>query len=146
VIPRQYRIHVVLMLAAALMIIMPILSEIPDQEQADAATAAATDFLVRIDADQFDSSWEMASKLLQERVPRDTWNEQLTTIREKAGALVSREQDDVSYSTTAKDSPDGDYIQIFYKSRFAKKGDLQEIISTTLEADGHWRVAGYFVQ
>ena len=145
-IPRQYRIHVVLMITAALMIIVPLLNEKPDADKAKLATAAATEFLSMVDHDHFESSWKMSAKLMQERVPLEEWREQLVAIRQTLGPLVKREQSDISYATVAKDSPEGEYIQIFYDSQFGAKPKVEEILTVMLEPDGQWRVAGYFVQ
>lgn len=145
-IPRQYRIHVVLMISALLMIVIPLLSETPDREQAAQATAAAERFLEMVDQDRYEESWQMAAKLLQEQVPLDEWKANLGQIRTAVGPLIEREQSDVSYATMAKDSPEGDYIQIFYDSRFGARSEVEEIVTTMLEQDGHWRVAGYFVR
>jgi len=146
VIPRQYRIHVVLMISAALMIIMPLLNEKPDADKAELATAAASEFLKMIDTDHYESSWRLSAKLMQERIPMDKWQEQLVAIRKTLGPLVKREQKDISYATVAKDSPDGEYIQIFYDSRFGANPKVEETLTVMLDADGQWRVAGYFVQ
>lgn len=146
-IPRQYRIHVVLMIAAALMIILPLLNEKPDAEKAAVATAAADEFLQLVDAGHYDASWQVSAKLLQEKVSKEKWVEQMQQIRGDLGPLVSRKQDDISYATAAKDSPDGEYIQIFYNTDFKNKPGVKETITVMLEkSDGHWRVAGYFIK
>jgi Protein of unknown function (DUF4019) len=146
VIPRQYRIHIVLMLSAALMIILPLINEAPDTDKAEAATAAATEFLGMLDADQYDRSWQSSAKLLQERVSLDEWTQQLRKIRAAVGPVVDRTQSDISYATTATDSPEGEYVQIFYETRSQVKEGLEETVTVMLEADGQWRVAGYFVK
>jgi Protein of unknown function (DUF4019) len=146
VIPRQYRIHIVLMLAAALMIILPLINETPDADKAEAATAAATEFLNTLDAEHYDRSWQISAKLLQERVPLDEWEQQLSKVRAASGPVVGRDQSDISYATTAKDSPEGEYIQIFYKTRTQLKEGLEETVTVMLDMDGHWRVAGYFIK
>lgn len=145
-IPRQYRIHIVLMISAALMIILPLINERPDADKAEAATVAAKEFLGLIDADQYDASWQISAELLKKRVSLEEWHEQLAKIREAIGTQVKREQSDISYATTAKDSPEGEYIQIFYDSRFSENAKVKETVTVMLEDDGQWRVAGYFVK
>ena len=145
-IPCQYRIHIVLMISAALMIILPLINERPDSDKAEAAIVAAKEFLGQIDADQYDASWRISAELLKKRVSLEEWHEQLAKIRDALGTQVKREQSDISYATTAKDSPDGEYIQIFYDSRFSKNAKVKETVTVMLEEDGQWRVAGYFVK
>jgi len=134
------------MISAALMIILPLINKRPDSDKAEAATVAAKEFLGQIDADQYDASWRISAELLKKRVSLEEWHEQLAKIRDALGTQVKREQSDISYATTAKDSPDGEYIQIFYDSRFSKNAKVKETVTVMLEEDGQWRVAGYFVK
>ena len=67
-IPKQFRIHVVLILACVFMIIFPMLSEKPDAEKTEKATAVAMEFLHLIDADKYAESWQIAAGLMQEKV------------------------------------------------------------------------------
>lgn len=146
-IPRQYRIHVVLMIAAALMIILPLLNEKPDEEKAAVATAAADEFLQLVDDGHYEASWQVAAQLLKDKVTKEKWVEQLQQIRNTMGPVVSRKQENISYATAAQDSPDGEYIQIFNDVDFKNKPGVKETITVMLEkADGHWRVAGYFIK
>jgi hypothetical protein len=145
VIPRKYRIHVVLMLSAALMIILPLINQTPDSDKAEAATAAASEFLALVDADQFERSWQVSAKLLQERVPLAEWTQHLGKVRAAVGPCVGRVRNDISYATAAQDSPEGEYIQIFYDTRCELKQELKETVTVVHEADYHWRVAGYFI-
>jgi hypothetical protein len=40
--------------------------------------------------------------------------------------------------------PDGEYAQIVFRTIFASKPDGSEQVSLEREADGQWRVIGYF--
>ena len=59
------------------------------------------------------------------------------------GDFVEREPDEAVYKTTLEGRPNGDYVTIFYSSKFSKKDDVVEIVTTVREADGKWRVIGY---
>ncbi len=144
-IPKQFRIHVVLIVAALFMIIFPILSETPDADKAERARAAAAVFLDRVDAEEYGDSWDLLADLAQEKISREKWTEQLAEARERSGTLVEREQEDASFSTEAKDSPEGEYILLSYDSRFEKAADVTEYVTVMLTDQG-WKVAGYFMQ
>lgn len=144
-IPKQFRIHLVLIVACVFMIIFPILSERPDAQKAEKATVAALEFLHLIDAEKYAESWQVAAGLMQEKVTEAEWVEKLTKARARSGALVERTEKDASYSTTAKDSPDGEYIALTYNSKYQQAESVSEYVTVMLE-DGHWKVAGYFIQ
>lgn len=127
------------------MIVFPILNEIPDKDKADKATAVAMEFLQLIDADKYSESWQMSAGLMKERVSEEEWVEKLTKARTISGALVERKEKDSTYSTTAKDSPDGEYISLVFDSKFQRAENVAEYITVMLD-QGHWKVAGYFIR
>lgn len=143
--PKQFRIHAVLILAVLFMIFYPLMNARPDKEKEAKATAAAKAFLHLVDTGQYAESWQISARLLREKVTREEWVAKLTGARARSGALVKREEKSVSYSTTAQDSPDGEYILIIYDSRFQKVESIEEYVTVMLDGD-RWKVAGYFLQ
>lgn len=144
-IPKQFRIHAVLIFACLVMILFPILSEKPDAEKAAAATAAAEEFLALIDAEQYDKSWEAASTPLKNKVAQEKWREHLSKARAQVGPLVARQQEKAIYSTSAQDQPDGEYIVLTYESSFKNIEGVTETITVMLDG-ASWKVGGYFIQ
>lgn len=144
-IPKQFRIHIVLIFACVFMIIFPMLSEKPDTEKAEKATAVALEFLQLVDADKYAESWQMSAGLMKDRVSEKDWVEKLTKARSLSGAMVERTEKDTSYSTSAKDSPEGEYIALTFTSRYQRADGVSEYVTVMLD-DGHWKVAGYFIQ
>ncbi len=144
-IPKQFRIHIVLIIAAAFMIIYPILNETPDAEKAEKARSVAIEFLQLIDAEKYPESWQMAAGMMQEKIGQQEWVEKLAKARARSGALVEREEESVSYSPTAKDSPDGEYLTLVFDSKYQRVESISEYVTVMLD-DGHWKVAGYFIQ
>jgi hypothetical protein len=143
--PKQFRIHAVLILAVLFMIFFPLINEKPAKDKAEKATAAAMEFLHLIDAGKYAESWQSAAKLMQEKVTREEWVDKLTKARAISGALVERKEQNASYSTTAKDSPEGEYILLTFASRFQNAESVDEYVTVMLEG-ADWRVAGYFIQ
>ncbi len=144
-IPKQFRIHIVLIIAAVFMIVYPILSEKPDSEKAEKATVVAMEFLQLIDAEKYTESWQMAADMMKEQVTEKDWIEKLTTARTLSGSLVERVEESVNYSTSAKDSPEGEYIALTFASKYQKAASVSEYVTVMVE-NGHWKVAGYFIQ
>ena len=144
-IPKQFRIHIVLIVACVFMIIFPILNERPDADKAEKATVAAMEFLQLIDAEKYAESWQVAAGLMKEKVTEKDWVEKLTKTRTLSGELIERVKKSASYSPTAQDSPDGEYISLIFESKYQRAEDVSEYVTVMLE-DGHWKVAGYFIQ
>ena len=144
-IPKQFRIHAVLIVACLFIIIFPLLNEKPDIEKADKARLAAMAFLPLVDAGNYAESWQSAATLMQERISQAEWIETLTQTRTLTGDLVTRTEKSASYSTTAKDSPDGEYVLLIFDTKFQRAENVAEYVTVMLE-DEHWRVAGYFIK
>ncbi len=49
------------------------------------------------------------------------------------------------FTKTFPGAPDGDYALLVFRTSFAKKIDSRETVTLEHEADGAWRVIGYFI-
>ena len=145
-IPKKYHIHVVALLAVAVMLVYPSLSKKIDPQILTAGTEAAEDFLQLIDSEKYEQGWESSSALMREKIFLEVWNQQIPAMRNKVGALSNRKQDSSSLSDWAEGAPDGQYLTFKYASSFEKKAEAIETIILVLEEDGRWRVAGYFIK
>lgn len=143
--PKNLRIHAVLIVACIFMILIPLYNQKPNTEKIEQATPAAQDFLGLVDAGKFAASWQSSAALMKERVTEQEWVEKLNKARTLSGELVAREQKSASYSTEAKDSPDGEYIMLIYTSRFQKADEVEEYVTVMRDGES-WKVAGYFMQ
>jgi hypothetical protein len=144
-IPKQLRIHAVLIVAALFMILIPLYNQSPDNEKVEQAKPAAVEFLGLIDDAKYAESWESSAGLMRDKVTRKDWIDKLNKARNLSGDLVQRVQKSASYATEAKDSPDGEYIMLIYESDFQRAEDVSEYVTVMLEGD-EWKVAGYFMQ
>ena len=144
-IPKQLRIHAVLIVAALFMILIPLYNQSPDNEKVEQAKPAAAEFLGLIDDAKYAESWESSAGLMREKVTRKDWIDKLNKARNLSGDLVRRVQKSASYATEAKDSPEGEYIMLIYESDFQRAEDVSEYVTVMLEGD-EWKVAGYFMQ
>ncbi len=127
------------------MVVYPILNETPDTEKAEKATAVAMEFLQLIDAQKYAESWQMAADLMKEKVAEKDWVEKLTKARTLSGEMIERAEKSTTYSPSAMDSPEGEYISLIFDSKYQRAESVSEYVTVMLE-DGHWKVAGYFIQ
>lgn len=145
-IPKKYHIHLVALIAVAVMMFYPSLSKRIEPQILSAGTLAAEDFLQLVDSEKYEQSWEKSSVLMRDRIFLEVWNQQIPAMRGKVGLLNSREQADASMSDWAEGAPDGKYLTLTYTSSFEKQASAIETIILVLEDDARWRVAGYFIK
>jgi len=143
---KKFGLHAVLILACIVIIVFPMLREKPDPEKAEKATVAATQFLTLVDTIKYGTSWDEASELLKEKIDQKEWVEKLTKINSLYGPLVERKLKKTTYTTSAKDSPDGEYIILRYDTAFKNKESTSETVIATFDKDNVWRIAGYHIK
>ena len=143
--PKQFRIHAVLIVACIFMILYPLYSDKPDAEKVEQAQPVANAFLAKLDDGKFVESWQGSAALMKDKITQQEWVEKLTKARELSGDLVQRERKSSTYATKIEDSPEGEYIMLIYDSSFKKADDVSEYVTVMLEGE-QWKVAGYFMQ
>ena len=98
-----------------------------------------------LDRGEWSASWSETSRFFQGAVDRDTWRHQIEAVRAPLGALESRELISATYTESLPGAPDGRYVVIQYRARFAHKAHAIETITPAYES-GRWRVSGYYVR
>jgi len=109
------------------------------------ATKNAAAWLVLVDQQKYGESWDAAAKLFQDTVARDMWKDALGAARGPLGKLVSRRLKSAESRTSPPGAPDGKYVIIQYDTSFEKKS-IVETVTPMQEADGSWKVSGYFIK
>ena len=61
------------------------------------------------------------------------------------GALIERTMLSTQFMKNIPGAPDGDYVVLEFRATFANKTDSRETVTLEHEADGAWRVIGYFI-
>lgn len=110
------------------------------------AKEAAQAWLALTDGVQYAQSWEQASALFKGAVSKQDWEKALTATRTPLGALKSRTLKTVRFTTSLPGVPDGEYVVLQYQTQFANKAEAVETITPSHEADGSWKVSGYFIK
>ena len=111
-----------------------------------AAVAAADVWLKLVDTGQYEKSWQEAAEFFRNAVSQENWQKSTESFRKPLGAIVSRTLKSTRYSTSAPGAPDGQYVIIQYDSSFQNKKTAVETVTPMLDADGKWRVSGYYIK
>lgn len=116
------------------------------EEQTEPALKAAKAWLALVDEGEYGKSWEEAAPFFKQAVSRAQWESAVRAVREPLGKLESREMLGARFTTTLPGAPDGEYVVIQFKTRFARKAEAVETVTPMKDEKGAWRVSGYFVK
>ena len=112
----------------------------------DAAQAAAESWLKVVDAGEYAKSWEQAAGFFRGAVTKEQWARAAAGVRAPLGTLVSRKVKSREHKTSLPGAPDGRYVVVQFDTKFANKASAVETVTPMLDADGTWRVSGYFIR
>jgi hypothetical protein len=111
-----------------------------------AGTVAADAFLVVVDQGKFDEAWSQASPTFRSGVTREDWTKKVSGARTPLGAAGTRKVQSARFAETLAGAPDGNYVVVTYGTEFEKKKDANETVVAELDADGSWKIAGYWIR
>jgi Protein of unknown function (DUF4019) len=109
------------------------------------AEAAARTWLAASDTGSGAETWALAARPFQDRISSEDWQRTLTALRAPLGPVEKRTLTSATHASTLPGAPDGDYEVIKFQTQFEHKASAVETVITARQADGSWRVAGYFV-
>ncbi len=144
-IPWQVRIHLFLFVASLLWIIVPAVNKTPSQLVTQESIVAASEFLYLVDTEEYSKSWEVTSDTLKAMLSKQSWNERIAELRSFLGPIVERIQHDITYTDSAGDVPDGEYVVMTFISKFKLRERVVEKLTLMLGEDDNWKVVGYFL-
>lgn len=110
------------------------------------AVAAAEKWLNLIDSGDAGESWNCAASLFKNALSAEQWEKALTAAQAPIGKPVARKLKSKQYAEELPGAPDGEYVVIEYETAFEKKQNGTETVVPMKDADGEWRVSGYFVK
>jgi len=110
------------------------------------ATQAAQKWLKLLDDGEYKQSWESASSLFKAAITDEQWEQRVAAVREPLGKVNTRKLTAAHYTTTLPGAPDGKYVVITYAASFENKKSAVETVTSMLDADGEWRVSGYYIR
>jgi hypothetical protein len=116
------------------------------QDPNAAAQTAVESWLGLVDGQRYADSWQAAATFFKNAVTEQKWEEAARTARSPLGSLKSRAVKSVTSAKTLPGAPDGDYVVFQFNTSFERKAAALETVTVVREADGAWRVVGYFVR
>jgi hypothetical protein len=143
VVPKE--VSMLRMTLLALLALVP-LAALADEGSEKAAASAASMWLQRVDAGRYGESWDEAAQLFRGAISKDDWTKTLAGVRGPLGKVVSRKLISKKYAESLPGAPDGKYVVIQYETAFENKKSAIETVTPMLDADGRWRVSGYFIK
>lgn len=114
--------------------------EMQNQLQAGEITSKA--WLNIVDKGEYNKSWDEMSSITRNTVKKNEWEKILTKTRKPLGAVKTRDVVDIRSATNPKNLPAGSYMVMIYKTSFATKSDVHELVTLFLQ-DGQWHVLTY---
>jgi hypothetical protein len=110
------------------------------------ATAAALEWLEIVDSGRFGIAWDAAAPILQGVIERLKWETTIQDARQPLGVAGARKLRSANYARALPNAPDGDYVVIEYATNFRNRPSTIETVTAMRQADGTWKVAGYFLR
>jgi hypothetical protein len=111
-----------------------------------AAVSAAESWLALVDAAKYAESWDAAATPFKAAVKQSDWAAMAAPVREPLGQLVARRLRSAEYKTSVPGAPEGKYVIIVFDTDFEKKPQAVETVTPMQDADGSWKVSGYFIK
>jgi len=131
-------------LVAALCIASLAVGAAAQDPRTTAVQAAARAWVEYIDRGDAQGAWNAAGKKFQAAMTKELWAEELKKAQAQLGKMQQRTVGPARFQRKIAGMPDGEYAQILFRTIFANKPDGSESLTLEREADGQWRVIGYF--
>ncbi|RZA34207.1 MAG: DUF4019 domain-containing protein [Lysobacteraceae bacterium] len=134
--------------AAALLVIAAFVQPASAQDSpasTQAATAAAQSWLATVDDAKYDDSWSQGATAFRAAVTGQQWADAMRAVRAPLGAVKSRKLIAAQYTRQLPGAPEGEYVVVQYLTEFAARS-ATETVTPMREADGSWKVSGYYIQ
>lgn len=116
-----------------------------NRDRERAAVAAAEVWLDLVDRENYAASWEEAASYFKGAVSQQQWLASMQSFRKPLGEKLSRTVKSQRYHTSLPGAPDGEYVVIQFQTAFTEKKSAIETLTPMLDADGKWRVSGYYI-
>jgi uncharacterized protein (TIGR03067 family) len=113
------------------------------EQKTQESRAAADQWLKLVDAGKYGEAWDACAEYARKADDRETLVAVYSRLFESVGSLKSRGFKSSEYKTQMPRAPAGEYAVIQFHTQFAK-GHVVETVVLSNEANGQWRVSGYF--
>jgi len=115
-------------------------------DRADAVSIERAEaFLARIDAGDWEGSWELTGTPIRSEISPREWQEQVAPVRAPLGRVLSREVATIERASSLPGAAEGDYQVMQFRTRFEnEEGHSVETIVMKMGPQG-WEISGYFI-
>ena len=110
------------------------------------AQEAATTWLALTDGGKYAQSWDAAAAYFRGSITKAAWQQALQGVRSPLGRVLSRTLQSATIARSLPGAPDGEYVVLQFQTQFANKQAAVETVTPMKDADGTWRVAGYYIR
>lgn len=111
-----------------------------------AAALAAVQWLALLDKADYAGSWALTGAPFRNAVTAEEWAGAAMGTRGRMGYLKERKNKTVKLTNSLPGVPDAEYAVVQFDTAFETKDKAQESLTLLREADGVWRVVGYFIR
>jgi len=144
--PARFRVRRTLLCALAASAVGVLTPAGAQDARTTLAQNAAREWLAQADALDAAASWNSAGTRFRDAITTDAWSTALQQARAPLGALEQRSMLSTQFADKLPDGPGGDFAFVLFRTSFAHKADSRETVTLEREADGAWRVIGYFIR
>jgi hypothetical protein len=112
----------------------------------EAAQVAARSWLRLVDRARYGESWDSAAGVFRKAVSKPAWEAAVRQARTPFAALGARKLLGASFQTRLPNAPPGEYVVLQYRAEAKGGRTVVETVTPAKDADGTWRVSGYYVR
>lgn len=110
------------------------------------AKEASAEWLICMDGHEHAHSWSSAASIFKQAITQDAWVRAIESVREQFGMCQNRTYISSIFTQELPDAPTGYYVVIQYDAQFELRSNVIESVTCFKEADGMWKVAGYYLK
>ncbi len=114
-------------------------ASVSDQQDFDAREAAAREWLLLIDAQDWQGGFDKTANIWRQELTLAAWIAAGEEVRAPMGRVLSRKLDQYGAVT----APSADYKMVIFVTDFENRKDVTETVVLQQE-DGVWKVSGYW--
>jgi hypothetical protein len=112
----------------------------------ETAQRSAEEWLRLVDQGEYEASWDSASVSFRGAVTKQQWRDAVAQARGPLEPFGARRLTSRQYATSLPNAPPGQYVVLQYETVVGGGQRVVETVVPMRDADGRWRVSGYFVR
>ena len=117
-----------------------------DAQDLGKASEAAQQWLSLADAGRYAATYRAAAPAFRASVTQPAWEAAVQGVRKPLGEVKRRTLKSSTFQQVLPGAPPGQYVVIVYDTEFAGQPAALETVVPMRDADGSWKVSGYFVR